>query len=62
VTGQNGVGIVVEANGLLFTIGNRAIVSLGGYGRIVDGTWCELRAVAATALASTLEGAGYLSG
>jgi hypothetical protein len=52
----------VETNSLLFAIGDRAIISLGGYGRTVDGTWCESKAVAATALTSAPEGAGYLSG
>jgi len=33
VAGQNGVGIVVETNSLLFAIGDRAIVSLAGYER-----------------------------
>jgi NADPH2:quinone reductase len=56
VGGQNGVGVAVETKSPLFSIGNRAIVSLGGFGRTVDGAWCEFMKASASALEAAPEG------
>jgi NADPH:quinone reductase len=74
IGGQTGVGVVVETKTPSFAVGDRVIVSGGGYGRTVDGTWCEFMAVAPASLSAApadvsddltvafVAGAGYLTG
>jgi NADPH:quinone reductase-like Zn-dependent oxidoreductase len=74
VGGQSGVGIVLESKAPSHKAGDRVIISGGGFGRTIDGTWREVMAVAPNFLspapagfdddtaAAFVAGAGYLTG
>ena len=74
IGGQSGVGVVLDAGGSSFSVGQRVIVGGGGFGRTIDGTWTNRMSVAPSflstapesfnddTLAAFVAGAGYLTG
>lgn len=74
IGGQSGVGVVVESRSAGFKAGDRVFVRATGAGLVADGTWREVLAAPAAALAPVpaglddehaaayLSGAGYLTG
>ena len=74
IGGQSGVGLVIDTRSSVFEIGDRVIVAGGGFGRTVDGTWCEFMTaptgflspvpnyVSDNEAAAFVAGAGYLTG